>query len=72
MLSSELMLVVTRVLAFNVPDMFTPSLICIAVLSDDAISFTFSVPVTEGLAIVGADARTKLPVPVPVYSDCVK
>ena len=39
-LSSELIVVVTNVLAFNVPDMLTPSLICIAVESPDEISFT--------------------------------
>ena len=39
-LSSELIVVVTKVFAFNVPDMFTASLICIAVESPDEISFT--------------------------------
>ena len=63
---------VTRVLAFRVPDMFTPSVICMAVESVELIVLTFSVPDTEGFVMVGADARTKLPVPVPVYSADVK
>ena len=66
------MFVVTRVLAFRVPDMFTPSVICIAVESAEVISLTLRVPDTEGFVMVGADARTKVPVPVPVYSVDVK